>query len=113
MFVRRFATFAGTAAAAGAVGLAALASAGIAGASTVDDTFITVISEQGIEPPSAEEAIDVAHEVCMVMDDGSDLFDAVTAVSDYTELDVEDSAFFVGASIASYCPEHEGLIEEA
>jgi hypothetical protein len=111
MFIRPFTTFIGTAAAAAALGLAALASAGTAGASTVDDTFITVINDQGIKPPSAEEAIGVAHEVCMVIDDGGDLLDAVTAVSDYTELDFEDSAFFVGASIASYCPEHEALID--
>jgi hypothetical protein len=70
-----------------------------------------VITEQGIEPPSAEEAIGVANDVCMVLDDGGDLIDAVSAVSDYTELDFEDSAFFVGASIASYCPEHEALID--
>jgi Protein of unknown function (DUF732) len=113
MIVRRFATFAGTAAVATGLGLAALASAGAAGASTVDDTFITVISDQGIEPPSAEEAIGVAHDVCTVIDDGGDLSDAIDAVSDYTELGFEDSAFFVGASIASYCPEHEVLIDEA
>ena len=111
MFVRRFATFAGTAAAARRLGLAALASAGVAGAGTVDDVFITVISEQGIEAPSAEMAIGVAHDVCLVIDDGGDLLDAVSAVYDYTELGFEDSAFFVGASIASYCPEHEALLD--
>lgn len=110
MFVRRVATFVGTAAAAAGLGLAALASAATAGASSADDTFITVISEEGIEPPSAEEAIGVAHDVCAVIDDGGDLFDAITAVSDYTELEFEDSAFFVGASIATYCPEHEAVI---
>jgi hypothetical protein len=111
MFVRPFATFVGTAAAAAALGLAALASAGTAGASTVDDVFITVISDQGIEPPSAEDAIGVAHDVCVVIDEGGTLVDAISAVSDYTELGFEDSAFFVGASIASYCPEHEALID--
>jgi hypothetical protein len=111
MFVRRLTAFAGAAAAATGLGLAVLASAGPAGASTVDDTFLSVISDQGIEPPSAQEAIDVAHEVCWVIDDGGDLVDAISAVSDYTELDFEDSAFFVGASIASYCPEHEALID--
>jgi Protein of unknown function (DUF732) len=111
MFVRRLTAFAGAAAAATALGLAALASAATAGATVTDDTFITVISEEGIEAPSAQDAISVAHEVCMVFDDGGDLLDAVTAVSDYTELGFEDSAFFVGASIASYCPEHEALID--
>ncbi len=111
MFVRRFATFAGTAAVAAGMGLAALASAATAGASVADDTFITVITDQGIEPPSTDEAIGVAHDVCAMIDDGSDLFDTVTSVSDYTELEFEDSAFFVGAAIATYCPEHEALLD--
>ena len=106
----RITTFVGTAAATAALGLAAFASTGVASAGTVDDTFITVITEQGIEPPSAKEAIGVAHDVCVVFDEGGDLLDAVSAVSDYTELGTEDSAFFVGASIATYCPEHEAAI---
>ena len=111
MFVRRVTTFVGAAAAATGLGLAVLASAATAGAGTVDDTFISVITDQGIEPPSVGEAISVAHDVCAVIDDGGDLVDAISAVSDYTELGFEDSAFFVGASIASYCPEHEVLID--
>jgi hypothetical protein len=106
----RFTTFVGTAAATAALGLAAFASVGVASAGSVDDTFITVITDQGITPPSAKEAISVAHDVCVVIDEGGDLVDAVTTVSDYTELDMEDSAFFVGASVASYCPEHGGMI---
>jgi hypothetical protein len=106
----RVTTFVGTAAATAALGLAAFASAGVASASSVDDTFITVITEEGIEPPSVKEAISVAHDVCLVFDNGGDLADAVSAVSDYTELGMEDSAFFVGASVASYCPEHEAVI---
>lgn len=106
----RITTFVGTAAATAALGLAAVASAGVASAGSVDDTFITVITEQGIEPPSAREAIGVAHDVCVVFDNGGDLVDAVTAVTEYTELEMEDSAFFVGASVASYCPEHEAVI---
>ena len=83
----------------------------MASASTVDDTFISVISDEGIEAPSAKEAIGVAEDVCTILDKGGDLLDAVSAVADYTELDFEDSAFFVGASIASYCPEHKAVID--
>jgi hypothetical protein len=101
----------GTAAAASALGLAALTSTGVASASTIDDTFITVITDEGIQPPSTREAISVAHDVCTVLNEGGDLVDAVSAVSGYTDLETEDSAFFVGASIATYCPEHEGLID--
>lgn len=111
--LRTFTAFAGTAAAASAFALAALVAAGTAGATVItptDDTFISVISEAGIEPPSLEEAIATAYDVCIVFDEGGDLVDAVTAVSDYTGLEMEDSAFFVGASVASYCPEYESVV---
>jgi len=49
--------------------------------------------------------------VCTILDKGGDLLDAVSAVADYTDLEFEDSAFFVGASIASYCPEHKAVID--
>ncbi|MGE2722895.1 DUF732 domain-containing protein [Mycolicibacterium celeriflavum] len=99
-----------TAAAVGALGIAAFATAGTAAANTVDDTFIEVINQQGIQPPSSAEAISVAHDACAVIDGGGDIAAAVNAVSDATKLDFEDSAFFVGGAIASYCPEHENLI---
>jgi Protein of unknown function (DUF732) len=111
MLARRITILVGAATAATGIGLAALASAATAGATVADDTFITVITDQGIEPPSADEAISVAYDVCAVIDDGGDLLDAITSVSDYTDLDFENSAFFVGASIATYCPEHEALID--
>lgn len=98
------------AAAVGALGIAAVVTAGAAAANTVDDTFIDVLNQQGIQPPSDSEAISVARDACAVIDGGGDLAAAVDAVSSTTKLDFEDSAFFVGASIASYCPEHESLI---
>jgi hypothetical protein len=107
----RITAFVGTAVAASALGLAALSSAGAASAATsADDTFISVISDQGIKPPSAKEAIGVAHDVCVVMNKGGDLVDAVSAVAGYTKLQSEDAAFFVGASIAAYCPQYEDMI---
>ena len=108
--LRRLTAVVGAAAVASTLGLAAIASAGTAAASAIDDVFIDVITEEGIQPPSAEEAIGVAHDVCSVIDGGGDLYVAISSVSEYTELEFEDSAFFVGASIATYCPEHEGVI---
>ncbi len=100
----------GAAAATSAIGVAALLSTGIAGASTIDDTFVSVLEDEGLQPPSTAEAVSTAYDVCAVFDGGGDLYDAVTSVSEYTELGTEDSAFFVGASVATYCPEHESKI---
>jgi hypothetical protein len=108
--LRHFTAFFGAAAVASTLGLAALASAGVASAGSLDDTFVSVLRDEGIVPPSAKEAISTAHAVCAVCDDGLSLIDAVSAVSDTTGLEMEDAAFFVGASVASYCPEHEELI---
>jgi hypothetical protein len=108
--LRQFTAFVGAAAVASTLGLAALAAAGVASAGSVDDTFITVLREEGIVPLSAREAISTGHAVCAVFDEGLSLTDAVSAVSDTTGLEMEDAAFFVGASVASYCPEHEELI---
>jgi hypothetical protein len=108
--LRHITAFVGAAAVASTLGFAALASAGVASAGSVDDTFIAVLRDEGIVPPSAREAISTGHAVCAVFDDGLSLIDAVSAVSDTTGLEMEDSAFFVGASVASYCPEHEDVI---
>lgn len=108
--IRHFTAFIGAAAAASALGLAALVSAGTANAGATDDMFVSVLAEQGIEAPSIEEAVNTALDVCALFDEGEDLYAATSAVSDYTELGLEDSAFFVGASVATYCPEHEAAI---
>jgi hypothetical protein len=73
-------------------------------------TFVSVLRGEGIVPPSAKEAVNAAHAVCIVFDKGLSLADAVSAVSDTTGLKMKDAAFFVGASVASYCPEHEQAI---
>ncbi len=108
--LRHLTAFIGTAAAASALGLAALVSAGTAGATSTDDIFVSVLEDEGIQAPSTAEAVSTAHDVCAVFDDGGDLYDAVDQVSKYTELGMNDSAFFVGASVATYCPEHEAAI---
>jgi hypothetical protein len=100
----------GTVAAASALGLAALVSAGTAGASATDDMFMSVLADEGITAPSTEEAVSVALDVCTMFDHGQTLYDAVSEVSTYTELGTEDSAFFVGAAVATYCPEHDAAI---
>jgi len=108
--IRNLSAFVGAAAAASALGLAALVSAGAANASATDDMFISVLADQGIEAPSTAEAVSTALDVCALFGEGEDLYAATSAVSEYTELGLEDSAFFVGASVATYCPEYEGAI---
>ncbi len=100
----------GAAAIASTLGIAALVSAGIAGANTTDDMFVNVLADQGIQPPSTREAVSLAGDVCTMFDKGQSLYDAVDSVSNITTLMQEDSAFFVGASVATYCPEHDAAL---
>jgi hypothetical protein len=98
------------AAAASSLGIAALVGAGMAGATTTDDMFVSVLTDEGIQPPSTQEAVSLAYDVCVMFDQGQSLYDAVGSVSDTTDLVQEDSAFFVGAAVATYCPEHEAAL---
>jgi hypothetical protein len=100
----------GAAAVASTLGIAALVSAGAAGATNTDDMFVSVLADQGIQPPSTQEAVSLAADVCKMFDKGQSLYDAVGSVSDSTTLTQEDSAFFVGASVATYCPEHDAAL---
>jgi hypothetical protein len=45
-----------------------------------------------------------------MFDKGQSLYDAVDSVSGTTTLTQEDSAFFVGAAVATYCPEHDAAL---
>jgi hypothetical protein len=98
------------AAVASSLGIAAFVGAGMAGATTTDDMFVSVLTDEGIQPPSTREAVSLAYDVCGMFDQGDSLYDAVGSVSDTTDLVQEDSAFFVGAAVATYCPEHEAAL---
>ena len=107
-----FHRFVGTAIVAGALGLAAVATAGAAGAlSSVDDTFLTTISNEGIAYDSPKVAIRAAHDVCFALDDGADPVDLGVEIYDSTDLTTDQAALFVVASIDHYCPEFGVLFE--
>lgn len=108
----RLTKFAGTAIVAGVLGLAAVAAAGIASAlSSVDDTFLTEISAEGITYDSPKDAIYVAHEVCFALDEGADPVDLGMEILDATDLTTDQAAVFVLASVGNYCPEFGVLFE--
>ena len=104
--------FVGTAIVAGALGLAALATAGTAGAiSSVDDTFLTEISNEGIAYDSPKTAISVAHDVCFALDEGADPVDLGMELLEATDLTTEQAAMFVVSAVGNYCPEFGAYFE--
>ena len=108
---RRVAAVAGTAAATAAFGLAALGAAATATATASDATFIDVISEQGIGFTSPDAAVDAGLVVCSLVDDGAVPLEAAEIVYQESGLSRDNAAFFVGASIATFCPEYGFLID--
>ena len=84
--------------------------AGTAGATAIDDIFISVLADEGIEAPSTRKRSASPTTSARCSTRAETLSTPSTAVSDYTDLEMEDSAFFVGASVATYCPEHEAAI---
>jgi len=108
----RFAKFAASALVAGGLGLAAVATAGTAGAiSSTDDTFLDVISAEGISYDSPKDAIYAAHDVCFALDEGADPVDLGMEILDATDLTTDQAAVFVLASVDTYCPEFGSVFE--
>ncbi|MGO9382945.1 MAG: DUF732 domain-containing protein [Mycobacterium sp.] len=77
-------------------------------ADAVDNVFVDAVKAKGINFPSPQAAIVAGHEVCDELDLGRQKTDVVTAVMANSNLDGYHAAFFVGASVAAYCPRYRG-----
>jgi hypothetical protein len=79
-------------------------------ADAIDDEFLAALDAQGIEYASAEAAIIAAHEVCDELDLGRTPTQVAHTVINNSNLDGYHAGYFVGASIAVYCPKYLGQI---
>jgi hypothetical protein len=86
----------------GLVGLAAPA----AYADAVDNNFLTALKAKGINIESPQKAIIAGHMVCDQLDMGRQPSDVANDVSKNSNLDGYHAGFFVGVSIAAFCPRH-------
>jgi len=86
------------------VGVAAPA----AHADAVDGNFINALNSRGITFASTQSAIVAAHEVCDELDSGRASSDVANDVMQQSNLDGYHAGFFVGVSIAAFCPRHAG-----
>jgi opacity protein-like surface antigen len=75
-------------------------------ADAVDNVFVTAVKAKGIDFPSAQAAIVAGHEVCDELDLGKQKSDVVNEVMTNSNLDGYRAGFFVGASVAAYCPRY-------
>lgn len=77
-------------------------------ADAVDNNFLNALASKGITFASAQAAIVAAHEVCDELDGGRASSDVANDVMQQSSLDGYHAGFFVGVSIAAFCPRHAG-----
>ncbi|AGC61358.1 hypothetical protein MULP_01391 [Mycobacterium liflandii 128FXT] len=87
------------------VGLTELATA-TAHADAVDDAFLNAVRSHGINFASPQAAIMAGHQVCNALDSGRQKSDVAGDVAVSSSLDGYRAGYFVGVSIAAYCPRH-------
>jgi hypothetical protein len=68
--------------------------------------FLGALSSRGITLASGQAAIIAGHEVCDELDQGRRASDVANDVMTESHLDAYHAGFFVGLSIAAFCPRH-------
>lgn len=75
-------------------------------ADAVDSNFLGALSSRDITFASAQAAIVAGHVVCDELDQGRQASDVANDVMTQSNLDAYHAGFFVGVSIAAFCPRH-------
>lgn len=68
--------------------------------------FLGALSSRGITFAAGQAAVAAGHEVCDELDQGRQASDVANNVMTQTDLDGYHAGFFVGVSIAAFCPRH-------
>ena len=79
-----------------------------ANADAVDSSFLNALQSKQITFASGQAAVIAAHQVCDALDSGRDKNDVANDVMQQSSLDGYHAGFFVGVSIAAFCPRHTG-----
>lgn len=93
-----------------AVALLGLVAAAIptAHADAVDTNFVSALKAKGITFASSQAAVQAGHQVCDELDQGKATQDVANDVMQQSSLDGYHAGFFVGVSVAAFCPRHAG-----
>ena len=75
-------------------------------ADAVDSQFLNALQSHNINFGSPNAAILAAHQVCNELDAGRQKADVANEVTGSSNLDGYHAGYFVGVSIAAYCPRH-------
>ena len=71
-------------------------------------SFLSALTSRGITFGSRQAAIAAGREVCDELDQGKQASDVANTVMTQSNLDGYHAGFFVGVSVAAFCPRHQG-----
>jgi uncharacterized protein DUF732 len=92
--------------------ITALLSAAPASADPADDAFMAALADYGITMSDPGAAISMARTVCAGLDRNQRSSMLAMKVMKDANLSARQSGFFVGLSVAAYCPQYKGQIDD-
>ena len=75
-------------------------------ADAIDNAFLNAVKAKGINFASTQAAIIAGHEVCDELDLGRQKSDVANDVMSSSNLDGYRAGYFVGVSVAAFCPRY-------
>ncbi|WP_242657532.1 DUF732 domain-containing protein [Mycobacterium intracellulare] len=79
-----------------------------ASADKTDRAFLAALQQHGIAFTDDDAAIATAHSVCDGLDQGQTRSSLALSLVKNTSLSAHEAGYFLGVSVASYCPQHNG-----
>ena len=98
---------------AGTLSAAALLCAAPASADHMDDAFVAALTKNGISMPDRGGAIAMGHTVCAGLDKGEPSTALAMGIVKDTDLSPKQAGYFVGLSVAAYCPQYRGKTDNS
>jgi len=90
-----------------------LVSAAPASADPTDDVFVAALAKAGITFPERSTAIATARTVCAALDKSNQSSMLAMKLMKDTDLSLQQSSYFIGASISAYCPQYIGRTDDS
>ena len=92
---------------------AALLCAAPASADPTDGDFVAALAKEGIVFNDQNTAIAIAHTVCAELDKSNKSAILAMKLTKETDLSLNKSGYFIGASISAYCPQYIGRTDNS
>jgi hypothetical protein len=93
--------------------VAALICAVPASAEPIDDAFVAALAKNGINMADRNAAVSMAHGVCAGFDKGEASTALAMRIVKDTDLSPKQTGYFVGVSVAAYCPQYRGKTDNS